>query len=216
MRKLKGLLLVAAVAMVAFIAIPNLLPGIHIPGLYHKEVVKNSGPVILGEIKSHFTIVTASQVGTATVHGVSKGIWGTHHSYDYQSVVNCNAGVDLSSLNEGDIKVDEATKAVSIYLPNPQIVSAEVDQEKSGLLGSHSDWLDFGDHPDLLQKLQGEAKDKAVADITSAGRLFDEAKKNAEADLRNLLKGLGFTNVQFHWGVAAPTDATTPSRPLTR
>ena len=104
------------------------------------------------------------------------------------------AGVDLASLDRDDVKVNGET--VTIRLPEPEILSVSLDEQKTGVYDR-----DFGPlnlHPD--DDLVEQARAAAVDRIEQAARdedILDQAEQNAEDSIRAFVSTLGFEEVRF-------------------
>ena len=104
------------------------------------------------------------------------------------------AGVDLASLGRDDVKVNG--EAVTISLPEPEILSVSLDEQKTGVYDR-----DFGPlnlHPD--DDLVEQARAAAVDRIEQAARdedILDQAEQNAEDSIRAFVRTLGFEEVRF-------------------
>jgi hypothetical protein len=104
------------------------------------------------------------------------------------------AGVDLASLGRDDVKVNGET--VTISLPEPEILSVSLDEQKTGVYDR-----DFGPlnlHPD--DDLVEQARAAAVDRIEQAARdedILDQAEQNAEDSIRAFVRTLGFEEVRF-------------------
>ena len=104
------------------------------------------------------------------------------------------AGVDLASLGRDDVKVNGET--VTIRLPEPEILSVSLDEQKTGVYDR-----DFGPlnlHPD--DDLVEQARAAAVDRIEQAARdedILDQAEQNAEDSIRAFVRTLGFEEVRF-------------------
>ena len=104
------------------------------------------------------------------------------------------AGVDLASLGRDDVKVNGET--VTISLPEPEILSVSLDEQKTGVYDR-----DFGPlnlHPD--DDLVEQARAAAVDRIEQAARdedILDQAEQNAEDSIRAFVRTLGFDEVRF-------------------
>jgi Protein of unknown function (DUF4230) len=104
------------------------------------------------------------------------------------------AGVDLASLGRDDVQVNGET--VTIRLPEPEILSVSLDEQKTGVYDR-----DFGPlnlHPD--DDLVEQARAAAVDRIEQAARdedILDQAEQNAEDSIRAFVRTLGFEEVRF-------------------
>jgi hypothetical protein len=104
------------------------------------------------------------------------------------------AGVDLSVLSPDDVEVDG--KKVAIRLPEPEILSSSLDEEKTAVYDRDQGLLRF--QPD--DEMVGEARRDAEKEITATAEengILDYARSNAEGSIRAFATTLGFEEVEF-------------------
>ncbi len=107
---------------------------------------------------------------------------------------NVEAGVDLSEIGGDDVRVREDT--VTIRLPEPEVLSATLDEGKTRVYDRDYSPLNLRPDDDLVE----EARARAEARIEEAARqddILDTAERNAEDSIRALVKSLGFEEVRF-------------------
>jgi hypothetical protein len=103
------------------------------------------------------------------------------------------AGVDLGDIGKEDVSVNSDT--VTIDLPEPQILSASLDEEKTSVYDR--DFSPLNVRPDDLVE---EARLQAVKKIRDAAReneILVTAEHNAEDSVRAFVTTLGFEEVRF-------------------
>jgi hypothetical protein len=104
------------------------------------------------------------------------------------------AGVRLEDLGQDDVRVNGET--VTIRLPEPEILSVSLDEEKTRVYDRDLGLLNIRPDDDLVE----EARDAAVDRIEEAARdedILDQAEQNAEDSIRAFATSLGFEDVQF-------------------
>jgi hypothetical protein len=104
------------------------------------------------------------------------------------------AGVDLGDITKDDVSV--GGDSVSIDLPQPEILSAGLDEEKTRVYDR--DFSPLNMRPD--DQLVEEARLQAVEKIKAAAReneILDTAENNAEDSVRAFVTTLGFEEVRF-------------------
>jgi len=104
------------------------------------------------------------------------------------------AGVNLADLEGDDVRVDG--KTVTIRLPEPEILSVSLDEEKTRVYDRDFGPLNLRPDDDLVE----EARAAAVSEIEEAARdedILDQAEQNAEDSLRAFVTTLGFEEVRF-------------------
>jgi hypothetical protein len=104
------------------------------------------------------------------------------------------AGVDLASLGRDDVKVSGET--VTIRLPEPEILSVSLDEQKTGVYDRDFGPLNLRPDDDLVEQARAAAVDR----IEQAARdedILDQAEQNAEDSIRAFVSTLGFEEVRF-------------------
>ncbi|MFL6033419.1 MAG: DUF4230 domain-containing protein [Rubrobacteraceae bacterium] len=104
------------------------------------------------------------------------------------------AGVDLASLGRDDVKVNG--ERVTIRLPEPEILSVSLDEQKTGVYDRDFGLLNLRPDDDLVEQARAAAVDR----IEQAARdedILDQAEQNAEDSIRAFVSTLGFEEVRF-------------------
>ena len=104
------------------------------------------------------------------------------------------AGVDLSEIDRGDVRVEGET--VTMRLPEPEILSAALDEEKTRVYDRDLSPLNVRPDDDLVE----EARLRAVEKIEETARengILETAEQNAESSIRAFVTTLGFKQVRF-------------------
>ena len=104
------------------------------------------------------------------------------------------AGVDLADIGKDDVRVNGDT--VTINLPEPEILSASLDEEKTRVYDRDFSPLNIRPDDDLVEK----ARAQALVKIKGAAReneILDTAEQNAEDSIRAFVTTLGFQEVRF-------------------
>ena len=117
----------------------------------------------------------------------------TEKSFIFTVKSKVKAGVDLSSIDEGDIAV--SGKSLLIKLPNPTITSKEilsykVYDEKNGLFNEVTT-------EDTLKALELFEKDMEEQALSSG--IIEKSKENTEHIIRNLFLSYGFESIEIEW-----------------
>lgn len=117
----------------------------------------------------------------------------TEKSFIFTVKSKVKAGVDLSSIDEGDIAI--SGKSLLIQLPNPTITSKEilsykVYDEKNGLFNEVTT-------EDTLKALELFEKDMEEQALGSG--IIEKSKKNTENIIRNLFLSYGFESIEIEW-----------------
>ena len=104
------------------------------------------------------------------------------------------AGVDLASLGRDDVRVDGET--VTIRLPEPEILSTSLDEDKTRVYDRDFGLLNLRPDDDLVE----QARAAALGRIEQAARdeeILDQAEHSAEVSIRAFVTSLGFEDVKF-------------------
>ena len=117
----------------------------------------------------------------------------TEKSFIFTVKSKVKAGVDLSSIDEGDIAI--SGKSLLIQLPNPTITSKEilsykVYDEKNGLFNEVTT-------EDTLKALELFEKDMEEQALGSG--IIEKSKENTELIIRNLFLSYGFESIELEW-----------------
>jgi uncharacterized protein YneF (UPF0154 family) len=103
------------------------------------------------------------------------------------------AGVDLGKMGDGDIVVD-ADRRVQVTLPPAEVLHVYLDNDQSYIYDRDTGFI--GMNP----ALESEARRAAEREILNAAvedGILDIAQENAEAYVGQLIRSLGFTDVDF-------------------
>lgn len=104
------------------------------------------------------------------------------------------AGVDLSSLKNDDVRVEG--ERVGIRLPKPEILGSSLDEENTRLYDRDQGLLRLRPDDALVEEARADAEDE----ILTAARendIEDTAERNAEDSIRAFVTTLGFKEVKF-------------------
>lgn len=104
------------------------------------------------------------------------------------------AGVDLSEIGPGDVRVNG--KTVSIRLPEPEILSSGLDEKKTRVYDRDYNLLNFRPDDKLAEAARADAERKVLAAAKENG-ILDQAGKNARDSIRAFVLTLGFEKVRF-------------------
>ncbi|HET7270567.1 MAG TPA: DUF4230 domain-containing protein [Rubrobacter sp.] len=104
------------------------------------------------------------------------------------------AGVNLADIGKDDVSVNGDT--VTINMPEPEILSASLDEERTRVYDRDFSPLNVHPDDDLVEK----ARAQALAKIKNAAReneILDTAERNAQDSIRAFVTSLGFEKVRF-------------------
>lgn len=106
-------------------------------------------------------------------------------------------GVDLSKVTDADVHLDPQTGMATMTLPSPEIFSTSLDEKKTYVYTRTTSTL-----AERNEQLEARARQEAVTEIAEAAKTdetMNQAKKQAERELRALALGLGAKDVTFVW-----------------
>jgi hypothetical protein len=113
------------------------------------------------------------------------------------------AGVDLGQMEEDDIQVVDPV-TVMVHLPEPEIFTVDLDNEKSYVADRDRGLLAQADPQ--LETLVRQTADQELEAAAHESEILEQADENAEVYMRGFLQELGFENVIF-------TDSKPPVPP---
>ena len=104
------------------------------------------------------------------------------------------AGIDLKDFTKEDVEVSDKGRTVTIYLPQPKVLSFNMSAEDIKLEYSKVSGLRTGFNTDERNRLlkQGE---KAIMDDAPNLGIYEDAKENATDFFKALLSHSGFENI---------------------
>lgn len=115
------------------------------------------------------------------------------------------AGVDLSTLGETDIRVDDERHSVSLNLPAVEVFSARLDSERTYVHQRTTDTL--ARRQEQLETRARQQAERSIREGAIEAGVLTRAQTNAARTLRGLLEALGFTEVELRWR-GAPVNVT--------
>jgi hypothetical protein len=104
------------------------------------------------------------------------------------------AGVDLSEIDRGDVRVEGDT--VTMRLPEPEILSSSLDEEKTRVYDRDFSPLNVRPDDDLVEAARARAIEK-VEETARENGILQTAETNAEDSIRAFVTTLGFKEVRF-------------------
>jgi hypothetical protein len=110
-------------------------------------------------------------------------------------------GVDLSKMQVSDVQVLPSGKAY-VVMPAAEVLVTAIDNKRSYVVDRQTGLLTKGD-----VNLETEARREAENEISQAAQeagILEQAQKNAEINIRQLLLALGYNDVTFVRATPAP------------
>ena len=201
-RLVAGILL----ALVLFVAVAG-LSGLRLwpsfPNPFATRQVDRSQPVLLKAIED-LAVYKAASGSFQVVVDLEEGSRGIPLLIKGQRTLfvaggSVDAEVDLSTLDEGAIKVSGDGKRAEITLPRAHLTKARVDPEQSRVFSRERGLLDrlgsvLSDNPTSERELYRLAQAKMDAAAASSD-LVGRAEQNTREMLESMLRSLGYTQV---------------------
>lgn len=103
------------------------------------------------------------------------------------------AGVDLSRVGDGDVKVDDAKTHAEIVLPPPEILSARIDNERTYVHRRDTDVL--AKRKESLETRARREAERSIVEAAKEAGILERARKNTRNTVGSLVKSLGFSKV---------------------
>ena len=107
---------------------------------------------------------------------------------------NVEAGVDLGDIHKDDVSVNG--DSVTIDLPEPEILSASLDEEMTRVYDRDLSPLNIRPDDQLVEEARLQAIQK-IKGVARENEILDTAQQNAEVSIRAFVTTLGFDEVRF-------------------
>jgi hypothetical protein len=104
------------------------------------------------------------------------------------------AGVDLGDIDKDQVSVNG--DSVTIDLPEPEILSANLDEERTRVYDRDFSPLNVRPDDDLVERARLRAVEK-IEDAARENKILATAERNAEDGIRAFVTTLGFDEVRF-------------------
>jgi Protein of unknown function (DUF4230) len=104
------------------------------------------------------------------------------------------AGVDLGDIDKDQVSVNG--DSVTIDLPEPEILSASLDEERTRVYDRDFSPLNVRPDDDLVERARLRAVEK-LEDAARENKILATAERNAEDGIRAFVTTLGFDEVRF-------------------
>ena len=168
------------------------------PLLEEKPARTTTGPVVVEGVRGLDQLATVRWTESVPVTRQSGGdVLDRLFSGEEVLVIatgEVEAGVDLSEIGKDDVRVEGET--VTMRLPEPEILSSSLDEEKTRVYDR--DFSPLNVRPD--DELVEEARLRAIEKVEETARengILETAEANAENSIRAFITTLGFEEVRF-------------------
>jgi Protein of unknown function (DUF4230) len=168
------------------------------PLLGEKPPRTTTGPVVVEGIKELDQLATVRWTESVPVTRETGGdILDRLFSGEKVIVIatgKVEAGVDLGNINKDDVGVNG--DSVTIDLPEPEILSASLDEDTTRVYDRDFSPLNIRPDDDLVEKARLRAVEK-IEDAARENKILETAEQNAEDSIRAFVTTLGFDEVRF-------------------
>jgi hypothetical protein len=168
------------------------------PLLGEKPPRTTTGPVVVEGIQELDQLATVRWIGSVPVTRETGGdVLDRLFNGERVLVIatgEVEAGVDLGDIGKDDVSANGDT--VTIDLPEPQILSASLDEEKTRVYDRDFSPLNVHPDDDLVEEARLQAVEK-IRDAARENEILDTAEHNAEDSVRAFVTSLGFEKVRF-------------------
>ena len=168
------------------------------PLLGEKPPRTTTGPVVVEGIKELDQLATVRWIESVPVTRETGGdILDRLFSGEKVIVIatgKVEAGVDLGDIDKDQVSVNG--DSVTIDLPEPEILSASLDEERTRVYDRDFSPLNVHPDDDLVEEARLQAV-KKIGDAARENEILVTAEHNAEDSVRAFVTTLGFEEVRF-------------------
>lgn len=111
------------------------------------------------------------------------------------------AGVDLTRMRDGDVVIEPEANRATITLPEPEIFSARLDNERTYVHTRDTD-LTASRDPHLETRARREAE-RTLREAAIEAGIMERARDNAETAIGTLVRSLGYDEVTIRFREAS-------------
>jgi hypothetical protein len=169
------------------------------PLLQERPARTTTSPVVVEGVRELDQLATVRVTESILVTRESGGENALDRLFSGEKVLlvatgDVEAGVDLSEVGEDDVRVEGET--VTISLPEPEVLSASLDEEKTRVYDRDYGPLNLRPDDDLVEEARAEAEERIEAAARENG-VLKTAETNAEGSIGAFVRALGFEEVRF-------------------
>jgi hypothetical protein len=169
------------------------------PLLQERPARTTTSPVVVEGVRELDRLATVRVTESILVTRESGGENALDRLFSGEKVLlvaagDVEAGVDLSGIGGDDVRVEGET--VTIRLPEPEVLSASLDEEKTRVYDRDYSPLNLRPDDDLVEEARAEAEERIEAAARENG-VLDTAETNAEESIGAFVQVLGFERVRF-------------------
>ena len=168
------------------------------PLLEEKPARTTTGPVVVEGVQELDQLATVRWTESVPVAKQSGGdVLDRLFSGEEVLVIatgEVEAGVNLAEIGKDDVRVEGDT--VTMRLPEPEILSSSLDEEKTRVYDRDFSPLNVRPDDDLVEEARLQAIEK-IEETARENGILDTAEENAEDSIRAFVTTLGFREVRF-------------------
>ena len=168
------------------------------PLLHERPARTTTGPVVVEGVRGLDRLATVRVTESIIVTRESGGDF-FDRLFSGEKVLlvasgDVEAGVDLSEIRDEDVRVGDDT--VTIRLPEPEVLSASLDEESTRVYDRDYSPLNLRPNDDLVEEARATAEKRLEA-AALENDILETAETNAEQSIRAFVTTLGFEEVRF-------------------
>lgn len=200
-------LAIAAAVLVVVLVATNLTGLWHFSNPFAAQKKDRSQPTLLLSIKDLARFEAASGnfqviIDVQEDHKYIPDILFSKRSL-FVAAGSVDAYVDFTNIGQNDIQASADHKSVTVHLPAPALEPPNLDVSNSYVYAEHEGIINhigdlFSNDPNKQQELYQLAQQK-IATAAAASGLTDRAAANTKEMLTQLLKSLGYTNIDIEF-----------------
>jgi hypothetical protein len=103
------------------------------------------------------------------------------------------AGVDLAELRDGDVVVDGEKNRATITLPQPKVLSARIDNERTYVHTRRTDTL--ASRKESLETRARQEAERSIVEAAQQAGIIERARQNTKRTIETLVRSLGYNEV---------------------
>jgi len=107
------------------------------------------------------------------------------------------AGVDLTSMRDGDIQVDPVRRSARVLLPPVSVLSSKLDSQRTYLHSRKTDAL--AERSDSLETRARMEAENTLRDAALSAGILERAQKNTKSTLETLLRSLDYKQIEIRF-----------------
>lgn len=107
------------------------------------------------------------------------------------------AGVDLTTMRDGDVRFDWEQRTAEILLPPPVVLSARLDNDRTYVHTRATDAL--ARRAETLETRARREAEQTLRDAAIAGGILGRARENAARTVKTLVESLGYDRVEVRF-----------------